>query len=76
MAVLNKLISKLSNLRPYPFAEIVRGRKSAEAVHPGMGAIPHDKGVAFRVWAPNADAVSVIGTFNNWDATKHALIPG
>ena len=73
MAVLNKLISKLSNLRPYPFAEIVRGRKSAEAVHPGMGAIPHDKGVAFRVWAPNADAVSVIGTFNNWDATKHAL---
>jgi 1,4-alpha-glucan branching enzyme len=25
------------------------------------------QGVAFAVWAPNADAVSVIGEFNNWD---------
>ena len=38
--------------------------------HPGMGAIPHDAGVAFRVWAPHAEAVSVIGTFNDW--TKDA----
>ncbi|CAD71645.1 1,4-alpha-glucan branching enzyme [Rhodopirellula baltica SH 1] len=37
----------------------------------GMGAIVHDDGVAFRVWAPNADSVSVLGTFNQWkeDAT-------
>jgi len=33
---------------------------------PGMGAIPHEDGVAFRVWAPNAQQVSVIGTFNDW----------
>src|ERR1700680_1002505 len=25
------------------------------------------QGVAFAVWAPNADAVSVIGEFNTWD---------
>src|ERR1700738_2920066 len=25
------------------------------------------QGVAFAVWAPNADAVSVIGEFNKWD---------
>ena len=25
-------------------------------VQPGMGAIPHEGGVAFRVWAPHADS--------------------
>lgn len=41
---------------------------------PGMGAIRHpESGVAFRLWAPNADAVSVIGTFNNWSADAHPL---
>jgi 1,4-alpha-glucan branching enzyme len=28
----------------------------------GMGAIPHAGGVAFRVWAPHAQRVSVRGT--------------
>ena len=32
-----------------------------------MGAIPHDRGVAFRVWAPHAQRVCVTGSFNNWD---------
>ena len=34
---------------------------------------------AFRVWAPNAEAVSVVGDFNDWDETKHkcfAISPG
>jgi 1,4-alpha-glucan branching enzyme len=31
-----------------------------------MGAIPHDRGTDFRVWAPNATAVHVTGTFNEW----------
>ncbi|BEH11808.1 MULTISPECIES: alpha-amylase family glycosyl hydrolase [Geobacter] len=39
----------------------------------GMGAIPHDGGVAFRVWAPHAERVSVIGSFNGWDGDKHPL---
>ena len=31
-----------------------------------MGAIVHDAGVAFRVWAPHAEQVSVAGSFNDW----------
>lgn len=30
-------------------------------------------GVYFAVWAPNADAVSVIGNFNHWDRKAHPL---
>jgi 1,4-alpha-glucan branching enzyme len=38
-----------------------------------MGATIHEHGVAFRVWAPNAQAVSVIGSFNDWDPGKHPM---
>ncbi|MBC24505.1 MAG: 1,4-alpha-glucan branching protein [Phycisphaerae bacterium] len=44
----------------------------------GVGAIPwmeHVPGVAFRVWAPFADAVHVSGGFNNWSATANPLYP-
>lgn len=33
---------------------------------PGMGAIVHSCGTDFRVWAPNASAMHVTGTFNDW----------
>src|SRR5512147_1930852 len=39
----------------------------------GMGAIPHAGGVAFRVWAPHAQQVSVIGSFNDWDGDKYPM---
>lgn len=31
------------------------------------------KGVRFAVWAPNAQRVSVIGEFNNWDDRRHVM---
>ena len=32
------------------------------------------EGIVFRVWAPNAIRVSVIGDFNNWDGHAHPMI--
>ena len=32
-----------------------------------LGALPDDGGTAFRVWAPHAEAVAVVGSFNEWD---------
>lgn len=40
--------------------------KPASDPRPGMGALPHETGTAFRVWAPNAEAVFVTGDFNDW----------
>ena len=40
----------------------------------GMGPLPHELGVAFRVWAPNADSVAVVGDFNNWSARAGEMI--
>ncbi|MCE9619451.1 MAG: alpha amylase C-terminal domain-containing protein [Planctomycetes bacterium] len=45
---------------------------------PGVGAIPYfvsssNKGVTFRTWAPNAQAVSVAGSFNFYSNTAHML---
>ncbi len=31
-------------------------------------------GVWFAVWAPNAAAVRVIGSFNNWDGSSHVMV--
>ena len=43
-----------------------------------LGAHPahtgEDVGTRFAVWAPNADAVSVIGDFNNWDRRRDPMV--
>ncbi|MGI9289230.1 MAG: alpha-amylase family glycosyl hydrolase [Pseudomonadales bacterium] len=39
----------------------------------GMGAIPYNGGTAFRVWAPNAERVSVAGVFNTWSSSATPL---
>ena len=39
----------------------------------GMGPIVLETGVAFRVWAPNADMVCVVGDFNNWKSDANPM---
>ncbi|MHC5261454.1 alpha-amylase family glycosyl hydrolase [Streptomyces sp. UC4497] len=43
------------------------------SLRPGMGSMPYADGVAFRVWAPHARAVSVTGSFNGWPVTGASL---
>ncbi|MCQ2533376.1 MAG: 1,4-alpha-glucan branching protein GlgB [Clostridia bacterium] len=42
-----------------------------------LGSHPYEEdgksGFIFRVWAPNAIAISVIGDFNNWDPEEHYM---
>ena len=51
-----------------------RKRSTARSKHAGMGAIVYSSGVAFRVWAPNAQRVFVSGTFNGWSPDATPLV--
>jgi 1,4-alpha-glucan branching enzyme len=48
-------------------------------LHEKMGShLRHHQGVDgtyFAVWAPDAERMSVIGDFNGWDSSRHALKP-
>lgn len=39
----------------------------------GMGPMLRSDGVAFRVWAPHARKVSLVGTFNAWNSSHHVM---
>jgi len=43
-----------------------KGKNLQPAGVPGIGAIIHEGGVSFRVWAPHAEHVAVAGDFNDW----------
>ncbi len=47
------------------------------SIYEKMGAhsivVDNVEGVLFAVWAPNAERVSVVGNFNNWDGRRHPM---
>jgi len=47
----------------------------APTTRDGMGSVLYDGGVAFRVWAPHAERVSVVGSFNGWHDGRDPLAP-
>ncbi len=68
---------------PYPFTDediylFSAGRhcRLYEKLGAHVCTVGGRKGVSFAVWAPNAEAVSVIGDFNGWSGQSHALSVG
>jgi len=70
------IVLSLAAVVPFAAPLVATDTGHAQSIRPGVGAIPYfgtPAGTTFRVWAPNATAVRVAGTFNNWNATSHPL---
>src|SRR4030095_1606592 len=65
-------MSLLSGHDVYLFNE---GTHARLYTHLGAHVIQDRGGTYFAVWAPNAEAVSVIGGFNGWNADADSLMP-
>jgi len=48
-------------------------RKIYEKLGAQLRVIDGVAGTSFAVWAPNAQRVSVVGDFNNWDGRRHTM---
>jgi 1,4-alpha-glucan branching enzyme len=49
------------------------GEGRHEELYEKLGAHVVEGGVFFAVWAPNARGVNVVGDFNSWDGSAHAM---
>jgi 1,4-alpha-glucan branching enzyme len=60
-----------------PLDDYLMGEGTHLRLYDKMGAhlISHEgaSGVHFAVWAPNAQRVSVVGDFNDWDGRRHVM---
>src|SRR5579875_2791959 len=62
----------LSGVRPHEGGQAV----TVSGARPvGLGAMPDGEKTAFRVWAPHARRVAVIGSFNGWDFGRDPMEP-
>ena len=72
MAGHNTVKNTNDNLAPYYFHQGTSNR-AYEYLGAHFAEVNGESGVVFRVWAPHAVAVSVIGEFNNWDETANVM---
>ncbi|MGI5895589.1 MAG: 1,4-alpha-glucan branching protein GlgB [Oscillospiraceae bacterium] len=65
---------------PNDFAEFTFHQGTNDRAYRYFGSHPakygRSVGAVFRVWAPNAKSVSVVGDFNDWDRTAHVMSGG
>lgn len=50
-----------------------RGTNNRAYNYMGAHRLDNSDSVSFRVWAPNAKSVSVIGDFNGWDVSASPM---
>jgi 1,4-alpha-glucan branching enzyme len=73
-----------SHIDPYTFPPQIAdfdlylfGEGKHRHIYRVLGAHPHTvegvSGVRFATWAPNAERVSVVGDFNDWDGRTHTM---
>ncbi len=64
-----------TNENDFPLYLFHQGKNAEAGKFFGAHAFKRGRGSyhRFRVWAPNAKSVSVIGDFNGWDRTKHPM---
>ena len=62
-------VNNLSNPNDFPLYLFYQGKNSEAYKFFGVHSTKKGKKriYTFRVWAPNAVSVSVVGDFNNWD---------
>jgi len=68
-------VPAFTNMKPpHTSGAPTKKRRAPREALPALGlTLLAEGGVTFRVWAPNADAVSVVGAFNDWQADRHPL---
>jgi 1,4-alpha-glucan branching enzyme len=63
---------QLSDFDLHLFSE-GRHRHAYRILGAHMHAVDEVTGILFAVWAPNAERVSVVGEFNQWDGRRHPM---